>query len=83
MECIDIVNELNQRMWDLYQDSLNQFSYETNGYVDIIKFNESVIYNSECNDRKYIEKIDDYEPLLDYVIREYNIYIETISKYKL
>ena len=43
-----VINELNQHLFDVVGDSIEyRFNYQTDGYVDVIAFDEVVLYNSE------------------------------------
>ena len=78
MDFIKLIAELNE-----FNDSDEYFfSYHTNGFVDIINFNETMIWNSEWDEREYIEEKDEYEPLLPYIKKSFNRYLDEISLLK-
>ena len=64
-------------------NSDHSFSYCSTGYVDCIKFNEQVLWDSENDTRKYYEFGDFYEELTTTILREFYEYIDTISKIRI
>lgn len=72
-EALKLVNDLNEEVFSegKYEDEPHLFSYCSDGFTDIIMCADVCIWNSEDDDRLYIdEEADEYEPLRDYVIRE-------------
>ncbi len=68
-EYLQIINELNQELYEKLGEIGGEFSYSTNGYVHIIKFGEIMIWNSEMDEREWIEEKNDYEPMKPFLKR--------------
>lgn len=69
-----LINELNQHLFDIAGDDVeHRFNYQTDGYVDIICFDEVVLYNSENEHREPSE-------LKDYIKSQFNDYINKINR---
>ena len=68
-EYLQIIDELNQELYEKLGETDWEFSYSTNGYVHIIKFGEIVIWNSEDDEREWIEEKNDYEPMKPFLKR--------------
>ena len=77
---ITIVNELNDDIGDELENSQHSFNYTSNGYEDIILFNEQLLWCSENEDRKFIEETNEYEPLLPYLKNKFNDYVNELNK---
>jgi len=79
-EIINIVTELNNELYkdspELYENGLG-YIYLTDGFVDIVKFNDYVVYNSEDYDEEFIVKIGGFK---NYVMNERNRYIGMLNK---
>ena len=84
-EFLEAVNDLNQELYEKFGDDYHyerQFNYTTNGYCDIINFGEIMIWNSEMDEREWIEEKNDYEPFKPFIRRMYNQEIEKLQLYK-
>jgi hypothetical protein len=77
----DELDELNEWL-ELCGEKERQFAWSTNGYVDVIAFEEVVIWNSEMEDREYIAEEDDYGPLVPYIKRCFNEWVEGLNSLK-
>ena len=77
-----IVNELNTELDERYGETERTFSYTTNGFYDIISFDEIMLWNSEVDDRHFIEEINDFEPFIPFIMRTFNNYIDDLNKLK-
>jgi len=79
-EIIKTITELNNELYEdspnLYENGL-RYIYLTDGFIDIVKFNDYVVYNSEDCDEEYIEKIGGFK---NYVMNERNRYIGMLNK---
>ena len=81
---IDLVYELNEELFEKYADQVSGFfEYNTDGYSHLIKFGGFVLWNSEDDDRSYVEKTDEYEPLEPFIRKEFNRMIDQLKKLKL
>ncbi len=69
MNYLEIINELNQELYEKVGEIGRDFSYSTNGYVDIVNFGEIMIWNSEMDEREWIEEKNDYEPMKPFLKR--------------
>jgi len=87
----EVVEFLNEKLHGVdaeHEDNfMNFFTYETNGMYEAITlrvYDEDVeikisIWNSESDDREFIEEINDYEPLEDYIVKQYDECIEKLQ----
>lgn len=82
MNYLEIINELNQELYEKVSEIGRDFSYSTNGYVDFVNFGEIMIWNSEMDEREWIEENNDYEPLKPFIKRMYNQEIEKLQLFK-
>lgn len=82
MDYLEIINELNQELYEKVGEIGRYFSYSTNGYMDIINFGEIMIWNSEMSERKWDEKKREYEPFKPFIKRMYNQEIEKLQMFK-
>ena len=77
-EFLEAVDDLNQELYEKVGEIGAEFSYTTNGYCDIINFGEIMIWNSEMDEREWIEEKDDYEPLKPFLKRMLSQEIEKL-----
>ena len=80
---IEVANDLNQEMYEKHGEQENQFFYSTNGYIDLFGFGDIVLWNSEDDERKFIEGKDRYEDFKPFIIKKFNSFIENLHKIKL
>jgi len=78
----NIVSELNQELYDRFGEVESAFMYSTNGYAEVVSFNESVIWCSEMDDREFNEEKNGYEPFEPFIKRQFNEYVDKLSKLK-
>ena len=78
----DIVEKLNQWIYEKYDDPYNQFGVCSNGYMIAVEFNRECIWDSENDEREFYEDINEYEDLETHIKLEFNKYIDTIKRYK-
>lgn len=81
MNYLKLVEELNEELYDKHGDVEGQFFFMANGYIDIIGFGDITLWHSEDDDRKFIEKKDDYEPLKPYIKRKLKEYGKLLTLY--
>ncbi len=82
---LETINELNQELCERFGDDYHyerQFNYTTDGYVDIVNFGKTMIYNSELDEREWIEEKNDYEPLKPFLKRMLLQEIDKLIKVK-
>ena len=82
MDYAEIINELNEELYDKAGETDRDFSYSTNGYIDIISFGEIQIWNSEIDDREWIEEKNDYEPFKPFIKRVFNEELDKLARLK-
>ena len=76
---IELANELNQELYEKHGELEEQFYYSTNGYMDSFGFGDKMLWNSEMDDRKFIEEKNNYEDFKPYIIRCFNLWISTMN----
>ena len=76
----EIVRELNLFLWDIHEEGIHVFSYETDGTYQLVKFDEIVLWGSADEDREFNEEDDKFEDLTVHIKRKFNEYIDTIHK---
>jgi len=87
-----VVEYINNSTYDLlskivsgetFDDIVERFrlSYITDGDIDIIKFNDYVLWDSEMDEREWVEEYDNYEPLKPYIIKLMLDYIKLFDIY--
>lgn len=80
LELIDIVDDFNLIIFAKDEDNYEPaFFYSTNGTTDTISFYGKVLWNSDDDDREWLEEIQDYEPLKPFLLKKLNIYIDGIT----
>ena len=82
MNYLEIINELNEEMYKEVGETDRVFYYSINGYVDVISFGEIDIWNSEMDDRVWIEEKNDYEPFMPFIKRTYNKEMDRLQLFK-
>jgi hypothetical protein len=84
LKFIEIASDLNQELFEKIGDDLeDRFYYTTDGYCDVFGFGDKMLWNSENDDRKFIEEINDYEDFKPFIINVFNKWIETMNTYVL
>lgn len=79
---INLIDTLNWKIYDLFPDGEIFFELSSNGHIAVITFCNIVLWNSEDEERNWIEKENKYEPLDKFIIQKANKYIQLISKLK-
>ena len=82
-EVYQVVDELNNLLWKKYQEEEFQFKFSSNGYYNAILFNDYMLWYSDEDDREFNEETNDYEPLKEFIIKEFNKYISHLKRLKL
>jgi hypothetical protein len=87
---IEVVDNLNEKLWGINGDkNLNHcFSYTKAGYIEGISLNLNFetysinisLWNDNDDDRKFIEKKNDYEDLEKHLIQKYKNVLKDMSK---
>ena len=82
MKEIEIVQNLNYMLQDIYGDKYMgdlHFELQTSGDCSIINFCGYPLWNSEDDEREWLENKNDYESLEDYLLRALKNYRDNIS----
>jgi hypothetical protein len=83
MNYIKIIEELNAELYDRFGEEEFGFEYSTNGYIDTISFNSVPLWNSELDDREWMEEKNEHEPFEPYIRKVFNNYIDKMYLLKL
>lgn len=71
-EALDVVEKLNIKLYDNgYEDGLLQFSYASNGSIELIEFSGIHLWDSESDEREWLEVYEDYETLEGFILRKF------------
>ena len=80
----EIIDKLNS---SIYNDDENEFYhyfvYEYAGFVDVIKFDEQVLWHSEDDDREFNEDENDWEPMVPFIIKKFKEYRDELNSFKI
>lgn len=81
---LQVVEEINELLYTKQEklDMIYQLSLVTNGNIEFIEFQDEMLWNSDNDERGYIGTTDVIEPLLPFVKKQLNKYIDKISKLK-
>ena len=82
IDYIEIINNLNEWVNDKQKTLSYEFSYTTNGWYHCIEWDRLIIWDSETDGREWIEDKDEYEDLEEYIKKEFNNYIDTLTSLK-
>lgn len=77
-----LINELNSDLYDRTGEVEKMFSYETNGYVEIIKFDGIVLWDSENDDRGYIDDTDEKVDLKYHICKTFNELVDKLDTFR-
>ena len=80
---IEVADDLNQEIYEKHGETEDKFYYSTDGYVDIFGFGDIVLWNSEMDDREFIEDKNDYEDFKPYITNVFNNYVEKMHELSL
>lgn len=83
LEFIEVAHDLNAWIHRKHGVIEDRFYYSTDGYTDIFGFGSKVLWCSADDNRELIEGNDEYESFKPFIIRVFNIWVESISKLKL
>ncbi len=83
-EVDNIVSQLNEEIYDMTEfDYWFPVSLLTNGDIIIVNYFDMCIWDSENDEREYIENdVDDYGPLMPYLKKQIMEINKTIRKIK-
>lgn len=81
---LEVVLDLNLLLFQIIEEPLYEFKYSSNGYYsEYISFNDYVLWSFEDDEREFNEELNEYEPLLPFVKKKFNGYLEELNKMKL
>lgn len=80
-EILKVIEELNEWIFETFDETEMTFNYATNGFVDIIKFENIILWNSEDDEREY-DDFGNYEPMVPFIKQQLSDYIDNISRFK-
>ncbi len=76
-EIINVVDELNGELpEEMYENGLGYY-FSTNGFVDLVKFCDWVVYCSEENSE---DEVEETGGLMQFILQEKNRYIDILLK---
>lgn len=77
----EMVGKLNDRLFEIDDEyeSCNSFIYSSCGHCESILFGDTLLWNSEDDDREYNEETNEYEDLKTFVVKQFNKYIDRIQ----
>jgi hypothetical protein len=88
---LEVVTEINYKISDKqYKDNPVYYNnnyvflleYLTDGFVEVIKFEKFVLWDSENDERDWLDN-DNKEPLLPFIKKKLNKHIDKIKKLKI
>lgn len=80
---IEIVMNLNEWLYEVVgHNNPDCFRFSTDGYIQSIEFNQMLLWDSENDEREYIEETDEYEDMEMYVKKRFNNYITHLQGIK-
>jgi hypothetical protein len=82
MNCIALVSDLNNELYEKNGETERKFYYSSDGYIDCIWFGTELLWDSDNDDREYIEENNDYEPLKPFIKRAFNNYVNKLNSLK-
>jgi len=82
MNYVNLIEQLNQELFDKLGETDRKFTYATDGFVDIINFGEIHLWDSENSEQVWDENKKEYEPFKPFIIRTFNNLIDELNKYK-
>lgn len=75
-----VVDNLNEVIPEEYAWNLFSLHYST--YWSSIRFGEMILWDSDNDEREYIEEKDDYEDLEQFVIKKFVSNVDSLLKLK-
>lgn len=77
-----VVTELNEAIYEAHGEEDHGFNYVCYGFVDVIRFDDVWLWNSENDDREWNDEENDHEPFVPFIKREFNRYANRVAKLK-
>ena len=83
MNYLKIVSKLNAELYDLHKEETKCFNYTTNDFVDVILFEDNIIWCSEYDEREWDSKKGIYKvSLITHIRSEYNKWVDSLVRLK-
>ena len=71
-EALDLVEKLNIKLYDSgYDDGMLEFSYRSNGSIELIEFSGILLWDSESDEREWLEVHEEYEAFEGFILRKF------------
>lgn len=71
-EALDLVEKLNIKLYDNgYEESLLEFTYTSDGSVESIEFAGIRLWDSNSEEREWLEVYEEYETLEGFILRKF------------
>lgn len=79
-----LVRDLNVELFEKNNQiqSIDQFTHVTDGFYDLIKFGDTILWCSDDDERLFDEVKNEYEPIEPFIKRVFNNHIEALNKLK-
>lgn len=81
---LQVVEDINYLLYKKQGENeiLYALAFISDGNISYIKFQDEVLWDSDNDERAYIEESDNLEPLFPFIKKRLNQYINRISKCK-
>jgi hypothetical protein len=80
---IQVVDELNQMLFEAYHQIDSVFELKSNGFEHVINFAGMLLWHSEYEERQFLEETQQYEPMIPFLIRKQQQAIKNLNKLSL
>lgn len=71
-EALDVVDKLNIKLYDSgFECDISPFTYSSNGHIELIDFSGFRLWDSELDEREWLEVYEDYETLEGFILRKF------------
>lgn len=77
-----IIENLNNELYEKFNETGSSFGYSTNGYAHLIFFDQNVLWSSDNDEREWIEEINDKESLEPHIKKLFNMLADKIYRLK-
>lgn len=83
-EVLEVVRKLNDEINENLEEASATFYFgmDTDGYSSVVTFMGINIWSSEDDERDFVDNINEYEPLIDYLKFEANKMIENLIEHQ-
>jgi len=75
----EIVRELNCMLQDKGEQEFT-FSWASNGFTEVIFFEEYLLWSDDCDERLYIDNGNTKEDLTEFLKKKFNAIIDRLNK---